>query len=161
MSKVPVIALYKITNLVNGKFYIGATKDIHRRWNEHKSRYKKMNNDMYKDMRKQGLDEFEFKVIKKCTEETLRAQEKAYIKNNAPNYNKVSTIGYNALVEYSKINGDPRRKPCMCIETGKIFDSIKVAAFSLNIDEGSISRVCRGLRLHAGKLTFRYLKGGN
>ena len=29
------IGIYKITNLKNGKFYIGSSKDMDRRWYEH------------------------------------------------------------------------------------------------------------------------------
>lgn len=58
--------IYKITNLINGKQYIGQTSKyrISDRWSQHKhsARYGKKNY-LYNAMRKYGEDNFEFKVI--------------------------------------------------------------------------------------------------
>ena len=37
MGKKPICGIYKITNQVNSKIYIGQSKDIYRRWKEHKN----------------------------------------------------------------------------------------------------------------------------
>ena len=34
-----ISAVYKITNKINGKFYIGSSTNIKQRWNSHKERY--------------------------------------------------------------------------------------------------------------------------
>lgn len=38
-----MIGIYKIENLINGKVYIGQSKDIKKRWNEHRKISQKFN----------------------------------------------------------------------------------------------------------------------
>ena len=48
-------------------------------------------------------------------------------------------------------------KKVICVETNKVFDSIKDASNQLNIDKTSIGKVCRGIYKKAGGYTFKYL----
>lgn len=52
--------IYKITNKINGKIYIGKTiKSIQRRWNEHLSEMKRSNDrPLYRAMNKYGIENF-------------------------------------------------------------------------------------------------------
>ena len=55
--------IYKITNLLNGKCYIGQSINIQKRWTNHKTSYKNPNKDcynypLYKAFRKYGLENF-------------------------------------------------------------------------------------------------------
>ena len=64
--------IYKITNKVNNKCYIGQTsKPVQIRWNEHKNDSKKItkgkyNYPLYKAFRKYGLKNFSFEIIEEC-----------------------------------------------------------------------------------------------
>lgn len=63
--------IYKIQNKVNGKIYIGQSKDIERCWNEHRqlaSHRKSQQRDypLYQDMGKYSIDKFEFSIIEDC-----------------------------------------------------------------------------------------------
>lgn len=69
--------IYKITNLVNGKVYIGASKDIERRWNEHRSC---IISPIHSDLETYGLDNFKFEVLLECPEDMLCQQEKDMIR---------------------------------------------------------------------------------
>ena len=69
--------IYKITNDINGKIYIGKTEHFNPedRWNEHLKDYKKercRNRPIYKAMNKYGEEHFHFEVI----EETDNAEER-------------------------------------------------------------------------------------
>lgn len=58
--------IYKIENKVNGKVYVGQSKDIEKRWKEHKAMLKKNNHHSIKLQRawnKYGADNFDFSVI--------------------------------------------------------------------------------------------------
>ena len=37
MAREKICGIYKITNLINGKVYIGQSTNIERRWKDHKS----------------------------------------------------------------------------------------------------------------------------
>ena len=60
--------IYKITNTINGKVYIGQSQNIAERWRAHRSRAfsedgKNERNLLYRAIRKYGLEIFEFSVI--------------------------------------------------------------------------------------------------
>ena len=68
--------VYKITNLVNGKVYIGASKDIERRWSEHKRSVK---SPIHSDLEAYGLDNFKFEILIECPEDMLCQWERDMI----------------------------------------------------------------------------------
>ena len=57
--------IYKITNLINNKVYIGQTKDLRKRWKEHCdcASDRRRTNYLYNAMRKYGIDNFKMEVI--------------------------------------------------------------------------------------------------
>ena len=79
-----MIGIYKITNLVNGKVYIGQSTNIKRRWKDHKKdAFWRSGPDydypLYRAMRKYGLDNFSFEIIEECNKNELNEKEKFYI----------------------------------------------------------------------------------
>jgi len=62
-----ISGIYKITNKINGKSYIGQSKDIYKRWKQHKEEAENLQtkNELYLDMQKYGLKNFEFKILEK------------------------------------------------------------------------------------------------
>lgn len=48
-------------------------------------------------------------------------------------------------------------KRVLCIETGKIFNTLGEAAKTMNISKSSIGKVCRGVNKSAGGYTFKYI----
>lgn len=87
--------IYKITNVKNGKFYIGSAKDIERRWWEHK-------NDLLKNKHKNsklqhawdfyGENNFEFIILENVMEHELFQREQFYLDVFKP---YMRNIGYN------------------------------------------------------------------
>lgn len=72
--------VYKITNLINNKVYVGRSVDIKMRWLSHKRNYNSRNTMLYKDMRKYGFEQFKFEILEKCNEDQLDKKEKQWIK---------------------------------------------------------------------------------
>ena len=61
--------IYKITNTVNGKFYIGSSVDLERRFNKHMGTLAKnthANPILQRAWNKHGADKFTFEVIEEC-----------------------------------------------------------------------------------------------
>lgn len=61
-----ISGIYKITNLVNGKVYIGQSKDVIRRFKEHFNVKSKLSNTyLHYSMKHYGIENFVFEVIMK------------------------------------------------------------------------------------------------
>lgn len=90
-----MVGIYKITNLINGKVYIGQSTNIKHRWKEHiqeaKNGIKKY--ALYNAMRKYGVENFSFEIIEECLEEELDKKEVSYIEKYNSYYG-----GYNSTL---------------------------------------------------------------
>lgn len=84
-----MIGIYKITNKINGKFYIGQSVDIERRFMEHKTPHGTITS-IKLAMRKYGKENFLFEVIEECLEEDLNEREMYWIAALKPQYNRCS-----------------------------------------------------------------------
>ena len=92
-----ISGIYKITNTITNDFYIGSSKNVKRRWAEHKCKsvWKKCpNNQMYIDMKKYGVDKFEFQVIEVVEPEKLKEAEQQFIETLKPTYNSNRANGF-------------------------------------------------------------------
>ena len=67
--------IYKITNLVNGKVYIGASRRIEARWIAHRNGH----TTIADDLKIFGLDNFKFEVLLECPEDMLCQWERDMI----------------------------------------------------------------------------------
>lgn len=89
--------IYKITNLVNGKIYVGKTiYTIERRFKEHLSdskRGKYENRPLYKAINKYGKDNFIIEAIEKCEDDKASEREIYWIEKLNSYHN-----GYNATL---------------------------------------------------------------
>lgn len=90
--------IYKITNILNGKFYIGSTINYNRRIKSHiktLNENKHRNPKLQKSWNKNGIDNFKFEIIEKC-DDNLLEREQYYINVLKP-YD--DNIGYNILID--------------------------------------------------------------
>ena len=73
--------IYKITNLINNKVYIGKTeRDPLVRWREHRRHAKSLPHlPLYRAMNKYGQENFLFEVIETCDVEILNEREQYWI----------------------------------------------------------------------------------
>ena len=85
-----MIGVYKITNLVNGKVYIGQSKDVEKRLYEH--RICSTNVHLRRAIKQYGVDNFSFELLEELSIEHLNERERFWIaslKATDPNF------GYN------------------------------------------------------------------
>ena len=80
----PIIGIYKITNQINDKCYIGQSHNIHERWMKHRSRAYQINDinydcHFYRAIMKYGLEHFSFEILEECSSEELSNREMFYI----------------------------------------------------------------------------------
>lgn len=105
-----MIGIYKITNKINNKVYIGQSINIEHRWTAHRNRpYNLNSNDyekpLYRSIRKYGLDNFSFEVLEECNKQELNDREIFWINyydssNNQKGYN-LTQGGYSG--NYNKL----------------------------------------------------------
>ena len=108
-------SIYKITNTVNGKVYIGQTSEAIcvQRWIYHWRQYQnpKSTLPLYIDMRNFGIESFSFQVVEdNVLAKDLDAKEEMYIatyRSNNPQYGYNQTIGgkhsYNSFLTEHKV----------------------------------------------------------
>lgn len=100
-----ITGIYKITNKVNGKIYIGQSVDCHRRKMEHlrsgqpekygKKNERDSNTPIHLAMQKYGVENFSFEIIEECAKELLNEKERYWI-NYYDSQNKEK--GYNLSI---------------------------------------------------------------
>lgn len=82
--------IYKYTNLINGKIYIGKTYRLNKRMCEHK--YRKDNTYFHNALKKYGFENFKYEVIAQTdNDKTLNFLEIYYIRK----FNSFGENGYN------------------------------------------------------------------
>ena len=125
-----MIGIYKITNKINNKIYIGQSIDIKERWKQHfyKAYNEKelgYNSAIHQAFRKYGYENFSFEVIELCEKEELDAKEIYWIKT----LNSLTPNGYNIL-SGGQLNRASTRQ-LFCSKCGK------------EISRGNSSGLCR------------------
>ena len=107
INNMKICGVYKITNIITGDFYIGSSKNVKRRWADHKcqSTWKKHpNNPMYLDMKHYGTDKFVFEILAEVEEGKLKEKEQQFIEKLNPTYNSCNAKGLDVerRKEYNK-----------------------------------------------------------
>ena len=176
--------IYKITNLINQKIYIGSSsidRGYDTRWEEHKKASKLEKHPCYnyplqKAMRKYGIDNFEYQIIETDipTADKRAELEQQYIIY----YNSLTNTGYgyNQTLFTECALADPKIKKQMCATKAKrvalvdkqeniiqIFESVHDAAeYSGNRNSaGNITRICNGESRSINGYIFRWVNDDN
>lgn len=145
--------IYKITNKVNGKSYIGQTRyTIEFRWKQHQ--HKKDNTYFHNAIHKYGVENFNVEILEECNIEVLDSREIFYIA-------KFDTFnnGYNLT-----IGGDGNRRLLLDEKYDEIkelylsgFSSNKIATL-YKVDKASIVKILKqlGIKIRSNKLNINH-----
>lgn len=134
--------VYKITNKITGKAYIGMTKNVSRRWGRG-SGYKKQPL-FYEEIKKFGWDNFSKEIIAEglSKEEAIAIEAQMISNENTIHKGYNISNGMRDMVCSPKIKVD-KYDP----KTGKLictYESISDAANELNTSDSHISEACNG-----------------
>lgn len=139
--------IYSITNLQNNKLYVGKTSQSnpYDRWKQHLQLARNKDNisednsvhsmPIVRAISKYGADNFKFRVLEECTEESVNEREKHYIEK----YNTADGVGYNCTYGGEGISkpkkywsNHPQSKPVSCYtldgEWIRDYESVGLAA---------------------------------
>jgi group I intron endonuclease len=91
--KKDLCGIYKITNIINNKSYIGQSINIQARWKSHRRAAKNPQYTLHKAMKEYGIDNFTFEIIELCKLEQLNSLEQKWIQ-----YFNTYYDGYNETI---------------------------------------------------------------
>ena len=102
-----MIGIYKITNKINNKCYIGQSVNINKRWNAHIHQFNNIdvyNYPLYRAFRKYGIENFSFEIIETCSRDKLNEREKYWIQYYDSCYNGYNqSLGGDSAPHFSKL----------------------------------------------------------
>lgn len=173
--------VYKITNKINQKVYIGSSTRVKKRWQQHKNEAfnpnsKKYNYPLYAAFRKYGIENFDFKILKDSIS-SIKEME-SYEQEMIKKYNSLCPNGYNQTIYTSSntISSENTQKyikriskKCALVnknnEILEIYPSYHAAARAQGWDGDNrattIQRICEG-KIHSyNNLIFRLLDENN
>ena len=129
-----MVGIYKITNKINGKSYIGQSVDIKRRFMEHRTP-RGQATSIKLAIKKYGKDNFSFEVLEECSPDALDEREIWWISELKPEYNRTaggSGVRGHFLSEEAKRNLSKKNK-----------------AYWANLPENKKMEICKRLTGHA------------
>lgn len=95
-----IIGIYGIKNLLNGKMYVGQSKDIKHRWRSHRMELRNnrhINNHLQRAYNKYGEEYFVFGIIEECAIEDMNDREFYWVQ-----YYDTFKMGYNGTLPNPK-----------------------------------------------------------
>lgn len=170
--------VYKITNLINNKCYIGSSSNYQNRWKQHKQTSCNPNNiaynyPLYAAFRKYGIENFSFEVLKEDFETRIEAEE--FEKEMIIYYNSYKN-GYNQTLEtHSALfdeqirqkNLDNMSQPCALVDINQniieIYPSYQEASRQQGYENNAsaIRQNCKGITSSVNGKIFRDLDKNN
>lgn len=133
--------IYCIENIINGKKYIGLSRNIEQRWNEHRSklrRGKHINIYLQRAWNKYGEDAFRFYIVEICDANILSEREEYYI---AKERTLSHEFGYN--LTNGGENAATTNKMVIAYKTDKIYQSVHDAATDCDVVDITMIAWCK------------------
>jgi hypothetical protein len=172
--------VYKIENIVNGRIYIGSSKDLKKRWWKHKSELRlnrHYSKEMQLDYNNFGEKTFLFQILETCKEEDLLNIEQKYLNILNPFYNLCRYAGSPLGIKFSenhkqiisnalkgiyrpKGKNNPRSKAIIQLDINNSFlarfDNARDIERKLNIEHSNIISCCKGRLKSSGGYKWLY-----
>lgn len=137
LEKLESPGVYKIVNIVNGKYYIGSTKQkVRLRMNHH---LQALRNNTHKNLHlqrawnKYGEDNFKFLVLENCSKENAYSREQYYLDN------RDTQLAYNINPNATGLNNAPETllklrnaRKAFNLEMRKYYQKIKANVISID-----------------------------
>ena len=135
------VGIYCIENTTNYKKYIGLSRNIERRWNEHRSklrRGKHGNVYLQRAWNNCGEDAFQFYIVELCDSNVLSEREEYYI-------TKYNTLSHESGYNLTKGGEDAATTNKMIIscKTGDIYNSVHSAAEEHGVADATMIVWCK------------------
>lgn len=131
-----IVGIYKITNKINNKVYIGQSVNLDARKYDHFERpeSKHMHGVIDKEIRNCGKENFDWEILIECSQEELNYYEKYFIErynSTDPNY------GYNVREGGSPLDNGQSRK-IIDINSLEVFDSTSDCARKIMVVKATL-----------------------
>ena len=159
--------VYKLTNTINGKFYIGSTVDFYTRWYTH--RKPSVDSVMSRAIRKHGVDNFIFEVVEYTDIDSLLEREQYYLDtlakyaHNGDGYNvsliATSGFGYKWSQEQKHARGISVEQYDFDGKYIKTYQSLADVETELGINHSKLSECINGIRRSTGN--FQWIREGD
>ena len=139
-----IVGIYCIENTVNNKKYIGLSRNIEQRWNEHRSKLRRgKHNNIYlqRAWNHYGEDAFKFYIVETCDSDMLSEREEYYIA-------KEHTLSHESGYNLTKGGEDAPTTNRMVIsyKTDTVYNSVQEAAESYDVAGITIISWCKTKR---------------
>jgi group I intron endonuclease len=136
--------IYKITNKINKKYYVGSAYDLYKRYKEHRSALvsdRHHNIQLTRFVNKYGIDNLQFNLLEECLIEELEAKEQYYITNGKNIFNE--TVDVKACNRGKKLSEEHKQR---------ISESIKAKGIKRSKEtKQKISKANKGHKFNLGK----------
>lgn len=161
----PICGIYKVTNKINNKVYIGKSTDIYYRWKEH-IRNKDKKDFQYvfaRALRKYGETNFSWEIVERCNETVLNDKEIFYIKKFNSFIGEKGSWGYNMTR-----GGDGQSGVGIVVYQYSLkgeyigqFESVASASINTGTNASGIINCCAHRRKSSGGFIWSYEKKEN
>lgn len=169
-----MFTVYKITNLVNNKCYIGSSENVYKRWNEHKDNAYRPSSNSYNyplqcAFRKYGEQNFKFEILKDDFKTRYDCEEYEHdmivlynSANNKYGYNQ-TTFTHGALTDpdVRETSIQKRSQKCAKVDFNEniieVYDSYQEAGRANGYENSAsyIRLICKGERSSLNGMMFR------